>query len=208
MSYTHCCAILLLLYFHYTRLHWDSEKCFSRWKGSDDILYFVPAIVNGPQSNLPSSSWYFYFNTYLFLTMIHFYTHYRNVLMVVFFFFVHRERRMQVSTFSTTTWSMDRSPPKSWLSSCVRGEVLFWEESSWWWGGGVRRCNWYWQECDVKFVFYSSLLVFLTNQQQLCFKVKLKLECLCYDNVSKTLCCIILFLVTVMLGSLLSYNVI
>lgn len=30
--------------------------------------------------------------------------------------------------------------------------------------GGVIWSNWYWQECDVEFVSYSSLLVFLSQQ--------------------------------------------
>lgn len=101
--------------------------------------YFVPAVANGPQSTAQSSqssSCYFYFNTYyLFLVMIHF-AHSTWLYLMLVFLFVHRGRRMQVLTFSTTTWSMDRSPPKSWLSSCVRGEMLFWEELSWWWEEG------------------------------------------------------------------------
>lgn len=140
ISYVSKIMMMMLVYkcWRSVQAHTVFCACCSQWPTVDSPIFQVPLAI-------------------FILTLICFwrwfiFTHTAGMYLMVVFLFVHRERRMQVSTFSTTTWSMDRSPPKSWLSSCARGEVLFWEESSWWWGGGVRRCNWYCQECDVKFV--------------------------------------------------------
>ncbi len=50
MSCTHCCAILLLLYFHYTTLHCDFETFLRRRKGSDARGSLCVWTSFGPQS--------------------------------------------------------------------------------------------------------------------------------------------------------------
>lgn len=50
MSCTHCCAILLLLYFHYTTLHCDFETFLRRRKGSDVRGSLCVWTSFGPQS--------------------------------------------------------------------------------------------------------------------------------------------------------------